>query len=299
MKYPYDYAVIGGDMRQVYLAEELSQDSNRICFYALCNTPNKQNYHETSLVSEAVSLEEACGLADCIICPIPFLRNGSFLNQSAFNENLSVSEISANLKSGQTFFAGCIPKNFKLNAAETGVQVFDLMQNTPLSFFNSFATAEGAICEAIKLSPVNLHHSSCAVLGYGKCGRTICHYLKGMFARVYAFSNEEKELAQAALIAEKTGMLKDFGTHAGEFDFIFNTIPAQVITSEILKTMKHSVTIIDIASAPGGVDFTAAAELGIRAALCPGLPGKYAPSSSAMAVKRTIKKILMEQLHQK
>ena len=299
MEYRYDYAVIGGDMRQVYLTEELAQDSNRICFYALFNTPDKQNYPETSLVSEALSLEDACATADCIICPIPFLRNGSFLNQSAFTENLHVSEICANLKSGQTFFAGCIPESFKLKAAETGVQVFDLMQNTPLSFFNSFATAEGAICEAVKLSPINLHQSRCAVLGYGKCGRTICNYLRGMFARVYAFSNEEKELAEAALISEKTGTLIDFGTLAGEFDFIFNTIPAQVITSEILKTMKHSVTIIDIASAPGGVDFTAAAELGIRAALCPGLPGKYAPSSSAKAVKRTIQKILMEQLHQK
>ena len=52
--------------------------------------------------------------------------------------------------------------------------------------------------------------------------------------------------------------------------------------------MKKHVTIIDIASAPGGVDFAAAARLNLSAFLCPGLPGKYAPVSSAQAIADTI-----------
>lgn len=290
MNYQYDYSVIGGDIRQVYLVEELAQHTNRICCYALCSSPNERHCSSVS-VYEAASLTESCSASPCIVCPIPFSRNGPFLNQSAFDENLSIYQLLSNLRPGQSFFAGCIPDDFKATAEEIGVHVFDLMSDPSLSLFNTIATAEGAICEAIKRSPINLHQSSCAILGYGRCGRTLSHYLKGMFCNIYVASIQAEECAQAALIADKTGTLQNFGSCVGEFDFIFNTIPSMVVPSRLLEKMKSSVTIIDIASAPGGVDFTAARELGISAVLCPGLPGKYAPVSSARAVKETIEKI--------
>lgn len=291
MNYQYDYSVIGGDVRQVYLAEELAQHTNRICCFALCSSPNERHCSSVSSVYEAASLTESCSASPCIVCPIPFSRNGPFLNQSAFDENLSIYQLLSNLRPGQSFFAGCIPDDFKTTAEEIGVHIFDLMSDPSLSLFNTIATAEGAICEAIKRSPINLHQSSCAILGYGRCGRTLSHYLKGMFCNICVVSRQAEECAQAALIADKTGTLQDFESYVDEFDFIFNTIPSMVVPSRLLEKMKSSVTIIDIASAPGGVDFNAARELGISAVLCPGLPGKYAPVSSARAVKETIKKI--------
>lgn len=291
MNYQYDYSVIGGDVRQVYLAEELAQHTNRICCFALCSSPNERHCSSVSSVYEAASLTESCSASPCIVCPIPFSRNGPFLNQSAFDENLSIYQLLSNLRPGQSFFAGCIPDDFKTTAEEIGVHIFDLMSDPSLSLFNTIATAEGAICEAIKRSPINLHQSSCAILGYGRCGRTLSHYLKGMFCNICVVSRQAEECAQAALIADKTGTLQDFESYVDEFDFIFNTIPSMVVPSRLLEKMKSSVTIIDIASAPGGVDFNAARELGISAVLCPGLPGKYAPVSSARAVKETIEKI--------
>lgn len=308
----YDYAVIGGDMRQVYLAEELALDAN-VCHYALCELPEKSCCYDTdasavikaasweaaevSPLTEASSLEEICRASSCIICPIPFSRDGVYINhcfhtnQSAYEEPLSMDLLLSNLQSDQFFFAGCIPEYFNKEATEKGVQVVDLMQNSSLAFFNSIATTEGAICEAIKRSPVNLHQSSCAVLGYGKCGHTIVQYLHGMFCYLYVAADQEEERAQAAILADRTGSLKAFGECAEEFDFIFNTIPSVVIDSELLKKLKNTATIIDIASAPGGVDYTAAQKLGVNATFCPGLPGKYAPYSSAKAMKKTIRRI--------
>lgn len=298
MNFPYNYAIIGGDSRQIYLAGELARSENRVCHYALCKSPNKAPYSDTrgdsAPITAACSLEEACGSSACIVCPIPLSKNGPFLNQSAFSENLPLSLILSALKPGQTFFAGCIPEIFRSAAADLGVQVFDLMDVPSLSFYNTIATAEGAVCEALIRSPLNLHQSSCAVLGYGKCGHTITNYLKGMFCRVCVVSSQETERAQAALIADQTEDLKGFEACAGNFDFIFNTIPAPVVTARVLERMRRSVTIIDIASAPGGVDFQAAQNLGICAALCPGLPGKYAPASSAKAIKEIIEKNLKE-----
>ena len=53
--YGYDYAVIGGDMRQVYLAEELASGAGRVCCYGICA--------DAASVFCAGSLSEFCSLA--------------------------------------------------------------------------------------------------------------------------------------------------------------------------------------------------------------------------------------------
>lgn len=284
----YDYAVIGGDMRSVYLTEELAHHQNRICHYALMAAPDENRCSDAAILTAVSSLAEACTSSRCIICPIPFSKNGCDISQNVLNENLALEELLSVLHHGQSFFAGCIPETFKKEAEEKGVFVHDLMLDTVLVYHNTIATAEGALCEAISRSPLNLHKSSCAVLGFGKCGSTLAQYLKGMFCSVYVSTNDNEERAKASIIADDTGDLNDFKKKSEQFDFIFNTIPAPVINSETLQTMQNGVTIIDIASAPGGVDFAESKRLGITAILCPGLPGKYAPSSSARLIKDTV-----------
>lgn len=290
MNYSYDYAVMGGDMRQVYLARKLTRQNKKICYFALCTASFAAP--SDSRMIQAASLEEACSRSACIICPIPLSRNGIDLNQSACPRNLILEQILSSFVPGQFFFAGCIPQVFRTSAAETGVRVFDLMEDASLTLYNTLATAEGAICEAIKRSPVNLHHSTCAVLGYGRCGSTLARYLKSMFCNLYVASGEPEELARAALWADRTGTLSDFSSCAGEFDFIFNTIPSICLTAELLEQTKPSITIIDIASAPGGLDFASAQKLKRNAVQCPGLPGRYAPASSAEAIWKTIEQTL-------
>ena len=282
---PYDYAVIGGDLRQVYLVQELAKEENSTCHYALCQSP-----HVFS--TKASSLKEAINASSCILCPIPLCRKGHLLNQSAYEKELSIDEILINLKEHQSFFGGCIPAYFKEAALKKGVYIVDFMEETSLSIFNTIATAEGAICEAIKKSPLNLWHSQCAVLGYGKCGCTLVQSLRGLSCYVYVAANPKEEQARGGLIADQVGNLADFERNVSQFDFIFNTIPSQVISNNLLKKMKSSVTILDIASAPGGVDFEAARQLGIHAFLCPVLPGKYSPLSSARGIKETVETLL-------
>ena len=74
----------------------------------------------------------------------------------------------------------------------------------------------------------------------------------------------------------------------GDFDFLFNTVPHLVLTEPLLQNTKPDALLIDLASAPGGTDFPAAARLGRKAMLCQGLPGKYAPASSAGAIREAI-----------
>lgn len=274
MEYLYDYAVIDGDLRQVYLAEELAAVNRSVIFFGLVKTPKN--------CSMTTSLEYAIHSARHIVGPTPLLKKGDV------NSEHLLSSLINELNSEQSFFAGCIPKELAEDLADRGVFVYDLMENNALAVYNTIATAEGAICEALLKSPKNLHHSKCAILGYGRCGHTLANYLKGMFCDVYVCANSEDKCALAETVIEKAGDIEDFRVHAHEFDYVFNTIPAKVLTEPILERMKPAVTIIDIASAPGGVDYEAAARLGLNASLCPGLPGKYSPLSCAEAIKNII-----------
>lgn len=67
----------------------------------------------------------------------------------------------------------------------------------------------------------------------------------------------------------------------GKYDIIFNTIPSMILDKERLNLLKKETIIIDLASKPGGVDFTTAKELGLNARLELGLPGRIAPITSA------------------
>jgi dipicolinate synthase subunit A len=46
--------------------------------------------------------------------------------------------------------------------------------------------------------------------------------------------------------------------------------------------------VIDLASAPGGTDFNAARELGLKAELAPGLPGIVAPVTAGRIIAELI-----------
>ncbi|MBO1684431.1 dipicolinate synthase, partial [[Clostridium] scindens] len=70
-------------------------------------------------------------------------------------------------KKGQCLYAGCIPQRISDEVKQKGADVYDFMKDEALTLYNTIATAEGAIAEAISNSPENLGHSSCLVLGYG------------------------------------------------------------------------------------------------------------------------------------
>jgi dipicolinate synthase subunit A len=79
-------------------------------------------------------------------------------------------------------------------------------------------------------------------------------------------------------------------------DVIFNTIPVPVLTGEVLDRVSPNALIIDLASAPGGVDFKKAESMGIKAVLAPGLPGKVAPKTAGRILAKVIIRLLYEEM---
>ncbi len=274
----YQFAVAGGDLRQWYLAKKLAERGYQVLTYDLCKDA------EIPSASKVFSVRELVKEADVLIYPIPFLKSKGVFGM----ERSEGKVVLQNLRRGQFFFAGYIPKLIYQEMESKGVHVFDLMNDKSLSVQNSVATAEGMIAEAMIQSPKKLRGSRCMILGYGTCGRTLASYLKGIGCEVKVLEKCRWACAYAMAdgmqIVEK-GMLYQ---ELEQTDMIFNTVPELLLGGEQLAHVPKEGVVLDIASGTGGVDYAAARKLGVQAVHLPGLPGKYAPYSSADIIADTV-----------
>ena len=270
----YKIAVIGGDKRQVYLARILTKKGYEVTVYGLCERAHDER------IQEAASLKEAMQEVDAAVGPVPFIRSGR-ITGTCEAPDINIETLFDKLPENADFFAGNIPDEVRRYAQGKGIRAYDMMKDELVAARNAVATAEGVVAEAITRSPVNLTKSRCLVLGYGRCGRTLTRLLKSFLCRVLVFEKDMTRAADAFVVTDGIVTETDLTDAIGNVDFIFNTVPERILPEERLRHVGESTWILDIASVPGGLDYRAAEALSVNAVLLPGLPGRYAPASSA------------------
>lgn len=283
MSFSFDFAIIGGDNRQLFLADLLTKEHVKVCYYGLspCNLPSKYIpcfMNET--ITATSSLKEALENSKYIIGPTPFCKDKIYITSSS-NLGILVEDFLSFCSSEQTIYAGAIPKHIMDAAKKKGLKIKDVMEWEHVSMLNGIATAEGAICEAIRNSMINLQGSKVLILGFGRCGQILAKKLAALDARVTVSVRNYDVLSMALAYGYDGFLLDELKDYVSEFDFIFNTIPAMVLGKNMLMKIKKDTAIIDIASSPGGVDYNYAGDHCYNAGLYLGLPGIMSPKSSA------------------
>ena len=111
-----------------------------------------------------------------------------------------------------------------------------------------------------------------------------------MGANVYCAARKDTDLAW---IREKRCIpirYDELYKYAKEFDVVINTVPTKILNKNELDSFRRDVTIIDLASKPGGVDEDYAKKIGIKLVIALGIPGKEQPTTAARYIKETIDK---------
>lgn len=265
-------AVIGGDKRQEYAATLLEEQGYEVSACGIAAS------HVCRDIKEAVEN------AELILGPVPFSKDGLHIQAKDTTADLLLEALVSCLNAGQVLAGGCIPEAVKEACRNSRTVCFDYMESEALAVYNSIATAEGAIAEAIIRHPSNLHGARALVLGYGRCAKTLAQKLDGLSVEVTVYARSLEARMQAFAQGCPVMEWEEAYRCLPSFDYLFNTVPAMVLDEKALRALKPSAVIIDIATAPGGVDLKAAETIGIDAALYPGLPGKYSPYSSAKAI---------------
>ena len=131
-------------------------------------------------------------------------------------------------------------------------------RRNPLPFLcptaNTVPTAEGAIQLAMENMPITIHACRALVIGYGRVGRLLADRLRGLGAFVSVAARRYEQLAWAEADGCTVQRLGDMGGWLCGYDLIVNTVPARVLTEELLSDLKASCLVIDVASKPGGAD---------------------------------------------
>lgn len=280
-------AILGGDARQRYLARELASRGYETAVWGLGGDAD---------IGDAVNCrnpQSAIDSAKAVILPLPVSFDGVTLNTEN-DEKLKLNTILD--YSAVPVFGGKPGESF-LRAAEVRKRrVIDYFDSETMQIRNAVPTAEGAISIAMQYLSRTIMGCRAAVIGYGRIGQMLAGLLLRMGADVTVAARNRLQLASAENFGARTlridHQMKSHGLlpicERNAFDVIFNTAPARLFDAELLSFMPKNVLLIDLSSVPGGIDFNAAKECGIKAVWALSLPGKYAPESAGAIICDTL-----------
>ena len=163
---------------------------------------------------------------------------------------------------------------------ESGKILFTTAETDDIAVPNSIPTAEGAISLAIKNSAETINGSRTLIVGYGRVGQALACRMKALGSEVEIVNRgellREKAVQDGYTVLIWQGFIKKLGT----YDYIFNTVPALVLPASALGFVRKGSLLMELASAPGGIDMKAALEMGLNVIQASGLPGKFSPVSA-------------------
>lgn len=281
------FGVVGGDLRQRYLAGRLAGRGYQVTAFLL-------GEELPPSVSVGGSLEQL-GEMDGVILPLPVSADGLTVNTPMDRRQATLEKLVHSLRPGTLVLGGKVSPALRERLAQKGCPVEDYLQREEMAVMNTIPTAEGAIAIAMEELPVTLFGCRCLITGYGRVARMLAQDLRGLGAQVTVAARRHDALAWAEIAGCRAISLEALDDVLPSAQVLFNTIPAAVLGEEQLSRLSQDCLVVDLASKPGGVDFTTAARLGIRAVWALSLPGKAAPITAAEIIKDTILNIIAER----
>lgn len=238
----------------------------------------------------------------CVIAP---MSNTDSLGQISARldgtvQAIDLAELIPLMPPGTPLLLGVAKPIIKGLVTQYRLHLIEIADIDEIAILNSIPTAEGAIQVAMEETDITIHGSRCLVVGLGRCGTTLAQSLISLGAKVTVAARASRDLARAVAMNAQPLPIDNLGTQHS-FDVIFNTVPALVLPRSYLRLLPSSTVIIDIAASPGGTDFAAAEQLGIKAISALSLPGKVAPRTAGeiliSAIPRLLEQLLGEDRH--
>lgn len=282
-----DLAVIGGDTRQCAAIGRFLDAGLSVRAYGLPPAALPPGTHDFDNWRKAVDGVRA------VVLPLPATPDGVRVHMP-LAQNMPAPPIAAlfrEIAPTVRIMGGRFSPTVRALAEELGRPLYDYFASDKLQRKNALPTAEGAVCILMKETALTVAGMTVAVTGYGRVSRALCELLYAMHAKVTVAARKESDLADAAAhgyatvsIAEPAGLRSLCHGQCA----IFNTVPCWLFTDDVLKEMQKNTLLIDLASAPGGVDANAAGKYGIRVIWALSIPGKYAPVTAGRIVADTV-----------
>lgn len=279
--------MLGCDERELYLAETLDNLKVKL---RLVGFPKCGSLKYAMHFSKP---EEAIVDSQVIILPMCGTDNQGLITSRMDGERelIDFTRIIPDINKDTPILIGFAKPIVKHLVAKYNLRLVEMAKNNEIAILNAIPTAEGAIQVAMENSSITIHNSKCLVLGLGRCGTALTRRLVALGADVTVGARGIQDLSRAVSLNAKALPLTEQNKKT-DFEIIFNTIPALVLPKSYLQLLNSDTLIIDLASVPGGTDFSAAKDLGIFAIHALSLPGKVAPKTAGKILSQIIPHLL-------
>lgn len=284
------FGIIGGDLRQYYLAKSLLKDGHDTLIFGFDKIKNENDNFKK------ISLSQVISHSDYVIFPVPITRDNKRINTPLSENQIYLDSQMMHLLKNKKVFGGMIVPYIEKYVKNNEFLFYDYYREDFI-IPNASLTAEGAVKIFLEKSLISINKSKCLVAGYGRIGKILCEILKNFGANVTASARNIKD---KSLIYQKGYHFVDTNhiiddENLKSYDSIFNTIPSPIFSEDILSKLSPETIIIDLASEPGGIDKKSAEKLGIKFFHKLGIPGKYFPKSAGEITKKIIYQIITEE----
>lgn len=233
-----------------------------------------------------VAEEEKIAQADVVLLPTPL---------SALK--IPLEQMLQKIRPGALVFAGSVRREEQRMATAAGVQLIDPLTREELAVLNAVPTCEGAVQILLGEREETLWNSRILVLGFGRIAKLLAQRLTGFGALVTVAARRSEVRALAAALGYRTLEISAMQGAVSGFEVLVNTVPALVVDQTMVDLLRPDAFVLDLASAPGGVDFEALGKRKIRTVWARGLPAKCAPKTAGRFLGQMVLKI-MEEMEQ-
>lgn len=260
----------GGDLRQIYAAEILSRNPEF--------SVSTIGFLEENIPSPEVKCFSAnfndINYIDILVLPHSISEKENILSSPYGNEYIPIKILFEKVKQGGLVCCGKLPSLINYTDKSKKIEFCNYFEREDFQIKNAVPTAEGAIQVAMKETFRTIWKSKVLVIGFGRIGKILSKRLRDMGADVTVSARSFSDRAYVESVGYKsisTNVLEDY---IEEFDIIFNTVPALLITQSVLDLVSDNSLIIDLASKPGGMDFDYAKNHGKRFVWALSLPSR-------------------------
>lgn len=284
-------AVIGGDARQIEVIKKLSEMDAKVYLFGF----DKLSSNFPGVFKETIEDFNPKNI-DAVILAIPGCSDDGHVEGLFSNKKIILTEqFISQTKPNSVIYSGIGTDYLERISKKTKRQLVKVMDRDDIAIYNSIPTAEGVIMHTIQNTDFTINGANVAILGLGRCGQSLVRTFMALGANVKVCARRSEHIARAIEMGAEAFYINQIEKEMTDVDICINTIPAKVLTSNVLAKMPLHTYIIDIASKPGGTDFRYAEKRGIKAFLAPGLPGIVAPKTAGQIIAKVISELLTEQ----
>src|SRR4051812_18516303 len=190
---------------------------------------------------------------------------------------------------------GWADKNLKTHCDALSITLHEYEWDRSLMLQRTPAIIEGLLRIVIENTAITIHNAAACVVGQGTIGAVLARYLVALGAHTHVAARNPEQRAAAYVAGATPHMLAELPELAPNLDFVFSTVPTRVVGEDVLARLPKHALVVDLAAPPGGVDFDAAKQLGLKTIWGRGL-GSRAPvtvgASQWGGIRERIEKIL-------